>query len=116
MTDRIPPDLAASLVLVRHGESTWIVEQRFQGAADPPLSERGQRQAALVADRLAEPLAPPPLPLPTGDPVGCWHSPLRRAASVAEAIRDHRPRPLALHADRRFAEIAQGEWEGRPHA
>ena len=116
MTDRIPPDLAASLVLVRHGESTWIVEQRFQGAADPPLSERGQRQAALVADRLAEPLAPPPLPLPPGDPVGCWHSPLRRAAAVAEAMRDHRPRPLSLHADPCFAEIGQGEWEGRPRA
>jgi broad specificity phosphatase PhoE len=116
VTDRIPPDLAASLVLVRHGESTWIVEGRFQGAADPPLSERGQRQAELVAARLAEPHAPPPLPLPQGDSVGCWHSPLRRAAAVAEAIRDARPRPLALHADRRFAEIAQGDWEGRPHA
>jgi len=116
VTDRIPPDLAAFLVLVRHGESTWIAEGRFQGAADPPLSERGRRQAALVAERLAEPLAPPPLPLPAGDPAGCWHSPLRRAAAVAEAIRDRRPRPLQLHPDPRFAEIAQGDWEGRPHA
>ena len=32
----LPHDLEASLVISRHGESTWITEGRFQGAADPP--------------------------------------------------------------------------------
>jgi broad specificity phosphatase PhoE len=39
------------LVVVRHGESTWNVESRFTGQADPPLSERGQEQAADLARR-----------------------------------------------------------------
>ena len=51
----IPDLLDATLVLARHGESQYIVEGRFQGQADTPLTERGERQAALVAERLARP-------------------------------------------------------------
>lgn len=39
------------LVVVRHGESTWNVESRFTGQADPPLSDHGQEQAADLARR-----------------------------------------------------------------
>jgi len=42
----------ATLVLVRHGESTFIAEGRFQGQADSPLTTTGFRQADLVARRL----------------------------------------------------------------
>jgi hypothetical protein len=55
----IPDRLDATLVLVRHGESELIVEGRFQGQAETPLSARGLRQAALVAERLAHPHDPP---------------------------------------------------------
>ena len=41
----------AELVVVRHGESTWNVESRFTGQADPPLSERGRAQAEELAGR-----------------------------------------------------------------
>jgi len=37
------------LLLVRHGESVWNADGRWQGQADPPLSERGRHQAALAA-------------------------------------------------------------------
>ena len=37
-----------TLALVRHGESSWIAEGRFQGRGDPPLSETGLRQATDV--------------------------------------------------------------------
>jgi broad specificity phosphatase PhoE len=38
---------------VRHGESEWNAEGRWQGQADPPLSERGREQAWQLAERLA---------------------------------------------------------------
>lgn len=34
-----------TLLLARHGQSTWNAEQRWQGQADPPLSELGREQA-----------------------------------------------------------------------
>ncbi|MCU1353223.1 MAG: phosphoglycerate mutase family protein [Acidimicrobiales bacterium] len=37
------------ILLVRHGESTWNADGRWQGQADPPLTDRGRRQAALAA-------------------------------------------------------------------
>lgn len=108
----IPAGLTATIVLVRHGESTWVAEGRVQGAADPPLSALGQQQAALAGARLADPGAAPPLPVPPGRPLGCWHSPLRRAAQTARPIsRGWRP-ALPLHPDPRLREIGQGEWEG----
>src|ERR1700680_1413671 len=40
------------LLLVRHGESTWNADGRWQGQADPPLTERGRLQASLAAQAL----------------------------------------------------------------
>lgn len=37
------------LLLVRHGQSTWNAEGRWQGQADPPLSPLGRRQAEAAA-------------------------------------------------------------------
>ncbi|MGD8406760.1 MAG: histidine phosphatase family protein [Anaerolineales bacterium] len=41
------------LMLVRHGETEWNVQRRYQGQSDVPLSELGRRQAELIAERLA---------------------------------------------------------------
>lgn len=41
------------LLLVRHGQSTWNAEQRWQGQADPPLSALGERQGAAAAEAVA---------------------------------------------------------------
>ncbi len=64
------------IYLVRHGEH----QDAEHGLTDGPLSPRGQRQAALLADRLSG------LPL---DAV--WHSPLERAAQTARAVADRLP-------------------------
>lgn len=40
------------ILLVRHGESTWNADGRWQGQADPPLSDRGRSQAAEAAARV----------------------------------------------------------------
>jgi broad specificity phosphatase PhoE len=114
----IPDRLDATLVLVRHGESELIVQRRFQGRLDTPLSATGRRQAERVAARLARPHDPPALPIPEGRPLAIVHSPLARAADTAAAI----GRAVAAGAegpgvthvpDERFVEIGQGEWEGR---
>ena len=105
-----------SLALVRHGESVWVAEDRFQGQSDPPLSPLGERQAALVGARLADPGASPALPLPDSAPIGIWHSPLKRAASTAAAIAAARAGDTPLHPDPRLMELAQGQWEGLTNA
>ncbi len=111
----IPDGLDATLVLVRHGESTFIAEGRFQGGAESPLSAAGRRQATLVAARLAAPHAVPPLPLPTGDPLELIHSPLGRASETADAIGTallSAGATVARRSDPGFGEIGQGAWEG----
>jgi broad specificity phosphatase PhoE len=40
------------LLLVRHGETIWNQENRWQGQADIPLSDNGQAQARRLAQRL----------------------------------------------------------------
>lgn len=41
------------LLFIRHGETDWNRQQRFQGQIDVPLNAIGQAQAARVAARLA---------------------------------------------------------------
>jgi phosphoserine phosphatase len=114
----VPSDLDAVVVLLRHGESTAIVEGRFQGRSDVPLSPVGRRQAELAALRLARPHASPALPVPVAPPIEIVHSPLSRAAATAELVAaaaaqpDGFGRAIPLRADEGFAEIGQGEWEG----
>jgi probable phosphoglycerate mutase len=116
---RIPPDLDATIALVRHGESELIVQRRFQGQSESPLSATGRRQANLVARRLARPHDAPALPLPDGPPLAIVHSPLARAAETAVEIGtaiaapDGFGHPVPVRADPRFMEIGQGAWEGR---
>jgi broad specificity phosphatase PhoE len=109
---RVPDGLDATLVLVRHGESELIVEGRFQGQAETPLSAMGLRQATLVGERLAHPHEAPALPLPDGPLRELVHSPLRRTTQTAEAVAmamDPSPVP---RPEPGFLEIGQGEWEG----
>ena len=39
-------DVVHTLVLLRHGESTWNEENRFTGWVDVPLSKKGLKEAA----------------------------------------------------------------------
>jgi broad specificity phosphatase PhoE len=41
------------LILVRHGETEWNAQRRYQGQSDVSLSDLGKRQAKLIAGRLA---------------------------------------------------------------
>ncbi|MFN3565954.1 MAG: histidine phosphatase family protein [Burkholderiaceae bacterium] len=44
---------AATLLLIRHGETAWNAEHRIQGSLDIPLSATGFWQAGRLAERLA---------------------------------------------------------------
>jgi broad specificity phosphatase PhoE len=114
-----PPRLSGvegSLALIRHGESTAVAENRFQGQLDYPLSGRGLEQAALVAARLADPTATPSLPLPAGAPIGVWHSTLERAAQTARLVAGARSPATPAHPADGLVELAQGQWEGLLHS
>ena len=85
---------------VRHGESTWNVERRFQGQLDPPLSELGVLQAQSLARRLAQ----------ESRPAAIVSSPLQRARNTAEIIGERCNIPVGL--DQRLIEICHGPWQG----
>lgn len=89
------------LVLVRHGESIWNAEGRYQGHADPGLTERGRAQATVTARLLAREYADADLLL---------RSDLQRVAETAaltEAVLD-----VDVSVDERLREIDLGTWSG----
>jgi broad specificity phosphatase PhoE len=88
------------LFLIRHGETDWNVEGRYQGQANPPLNERG----LLQANELGEKLASVNLNL-------LYTSPLLRSEQTAKVI--SRKLAIPLYEDERLMEINQGEWQTR---
>src|SRR5688572_384871 len=89
-----------NILLVRHGETAWNREGRYQGRTDIPLSETGQAQVAALGKRLS------------GIPIKiAYASPLSRAKNTAEAILAGRTVSLSLDAG--LLEISHGEWEGQ---
>ncbi|HEX6423262.1 MAG TPA: histidine phosphatase family protein [Acidimicrobiales bacterium] len=61
------------ILLVRHGQSEWNAIGRWQGQADPPLSDRGRLQAHEAARAV-------------GAVDAVWSSDLQRAAATAAII------------------------------
>jgi len=89
----------SKILLVRHGQSAWNADGRWQGRADPPLSELGERQAAsAVTSEHAEAVA------------HLWASPLKRASRTAAVIAAGRG--LEVRFDARLMERDAGEWTG----
>jgi broad specificity phosphatase PhoE len=91
--------VATTIVLVRHGETDWNRERRYQGHANTPLNEDGRRQAEELVELLAAEAV-----------TALYTSPLRRASETAEIIAAKLGvRPRVLEALR---EIDVGAWEG----
>jgi probable phosphoglycerate mutase len=94
---------APPLWLVRHAESTWNASGRWQGQADPPLSERGRGQA----ERLAEALRDEGIELLVA-------SDLARAAETAVIVGARLG--LVPQPEPRLRELDAGAWSGLTRA
>ncbi|MEX1006694.1 MAG: histidine phosphatase family protein [Acidimicrobiia bacterium] len=89
------------LLLVRHGESTWNADGRWQGQADPPLSLLGEQQALDAAKHV-------------NGVDALWSSDLGRARQTAEIMAEHLG--LEVRIEPRLRERDAGEWQGRTRA
>jgi broad specificity phosphatase PhoE len=77
--------MPTTLIIVRHGQTSWNKDERFRGQTDVPLDETGLWQAEAVGRYIAAQYRP----------VAVFSSPLKRAAQTAEAI----ARALGLEAE-----------------
>ncbi len=91
--------MATTLVLVRHGETDWNRERRFQGHADVPLNETGRQQARELVDVVRPECV-----------ARIYTSPLRRASETAAIVADR----IGLEARglEALREIDVGDWQG----
>lgn len=88
------------LYFMRHGETVWNTERRYQGMTDIELSEEGLRQAECAAKRFKNIKI---------DKI--YASPLKRAMKTAEKIAAEKGLEIISEDD--FREIHFGEWEGK---
>jgi alpha-ribazole phosphatase len=87
------------LMLVRHGETEWNAQRRYQGQSDVPLSDLGKRQAERVAERLS------------GREIDAvYTSDLKRASETAQIIAEKSG--LEVISDPRLRELKFGVLEG----
>ncbi|MFZ9167130.1 histidine phosphatase family protein [Vulcanococcus sp.] len=109
-TTHLHPEVCAStfpskgpgprLLLVRHGETDWNRQGRFQGQIDIPLNENGLAQAAAAGDFLRRVRFD-----------RAYTSSMARPRQTAEGILKHHP-GVPLTSVRHLVEIGHGEWEG----
>jgi probable phosphoglycerate mutase len=96
-----------TIYFVRHGQTDWNAERRFQGHLDIPLNDTGRAQAARNGAALAKAV---------GDPAGFdfVSSPLSRATETMEIVRRALALdPTAFSTDPRLREINVGDYQGR---
>lgn len=97
------PKGAARIVLVRHGETDYNLEDRWQGSrSDVPLNDTGRRQAAAVAARLDERYG--------SELAAIYASDLSRAWETAAILADRLD--LEVFADPALRELDHGRWDG----
>lgn len=92
-------DVLTRFYLVRHGETTWNKEFKYQGQADIPLTDFGREQAQSVAKALKD-----------HDFDIIYSSDLSRAKETAKIINRYHNLDIALSEDIR--ELSFGKWEG----
>jgi probable phosphoglycerate mutase len=101
------------LYFVRHGETAWNAEGRYQGSRDIPLNDRGRGQAAMNGDLLKTLLAHTRR---VATDFTWYVSPLNRARETMNLIRTKVGEPLPdVTVDPRLTEVSFGIHEGHLH-
>lgn len=100
------------VVLLRHGQTQWNAEGRWQGRSDVSLNNVGANQAKAAAELLATQY---------DDICHIGSSPLLRAKETAAYLARELHLPAgggdaAVHCDARLAEFASGYFEGLQRA
>ena len=87
------------IYFVRHGQTVWNVEKRFQGLSDSPLTELGITQAKLLGEKLKDIKFDK-----------FYSTSLKRANDTANYIKGNRKQEVEIFDD--FVEISMGDMEG----
>lgn len=87
------------LCLIRHGQTDWNLEGRYQGQSDVSLNENGFEQARSLIEKLKGKIFS-----------AIYSSDLVRAQQTAEPIANMIG--LTVQIEPRLREINQGKWEG----
>ena len=95
------PHKGPRLLLVRHGETQWNKESRFQGIRDIPLNENGKAQGRKAGAFLKD--------IKIDFAVS---SPMLRPKETAEIILENHP-GVSLETTSELVEICHGLWEGK---
>jgi broad specificity phosphatase PhoE len=90
------------IILARHGETQWNVEEIFRGRIDVELNENGVKQAELLARYLSN------LKID-----GIYSSPLKRALNTAGAIAGHHGLEVKIAPG--LIDFDYGNWQGLPN-
>ncbi|KIX93835.1 uncharacterized protein Z520_10460 [Fonsecaea multimorphosa CBS 102226] len=91
------------LLFVRHGETQDNIDRILQGLRDTSLTEKGHREAQVLADKLR------------GQKIDAvYHSPLLRMVQTIKPILADRP-GVQVYADQDLTGQALGELEGRSY-
>jgi ribonuclease H / adenosylcobalamin/alpha-ribazole phosphatase len=94
-----------TLLLLRHGETTFTAEKRFSGVgSDPALTDHGRAQARAAADALVA----------RGGVDAVVSSPLRRARETADVVAA--ALGLDVREDEAWRETDFGVWDGHTFA
>lgn len=96
----------ATIYLIRHGETDWNAQSRYQGQADIPMNALGRSQALRNGAALRD-------LLPGIADATFVASPLARARETMEIVRQAIGLPPETYAlDDRLKELHYGHWQG----
>ncbi len=95
-----------TIYFIRHGETDWNAEARYQGQADIPMNDTGRAQAKRNGEALRQ-------LLPNIADADFVASPLGRARETMQIVRSALGlAPESYQLDERLKEAHYGEWQG----